>query len=67
MQASALRVPHVIAREYELGRGCAAGEETGRPSLGLEGGNVSLARAGDQQEEAGTWDVSSLQLEQAPG
>lgn len=36
-------------------------------SLGLERGNVSWARAGDQQEEAGTWDMSSLQHEQAPG
>lgn len=60
-------MPHLIARLYELGRGRTAGEETGTPSRGLEGGNVSWARAGDQQEEAGTWDLSSLQHKQALG
>ena len=35
LQAPAPSVPHLIAREYELGRGRTAGEETGRPSLGL--------------------------------
>lgn len=38
-----------------------------RTDLGLEGGNVSWARAGDHWEEAGTWDMSSVQHEQALG
>lgn len=60
-------MPYLIARVYELGRGRTAGEETGTASWGLEGGNVSWARAGDQQEEAGTWDMSSFQRKQALG
>lgn len=64
LQAPFLSVPHLIAREYEL---FIAREETGRPSLGLEGRNMSWPRAGDQWEEEGTWDMNSLQHEQAPG
>lgn len=67
LQAPSLSVPHLIARECELRRAFTAGKGTERLSLGLEVGNVSWARAADQWEEAGTWDTSSLQHEQALG